>query len=108
MEKFDFSMHRCETFHKALKLKKNGEPVDLTGYTAKCQVRENPDGGKLLCEVETIITPEIGLVDLFISSAVSSGFESGVYTWDIRITSDDDVAKYYLGGWFRVLPSTTE
>ena len=108
MEIYDFSMHRCATFHRMLRFRKNGEPVDLTGYTAKCQVRECPDGGALLCEMECAITPAAGRVDLLIPASVSSGFTSGVYAWDIRLTSPLSVVEYYLGGAFRVMPSVTE
>ena len=108
MEIYDFSMHRCATFHKVLRFKKNGEPVDLTGYTAKCQVRECPDGGKLLTEMTAVVSPQSGRVDLVISAADSAAFESGVYAWDIRLTSPLSVVEYYLGGAFRVLPSVTE
>ena len=108
MEKYDFAMHRGATFHKIMRIKKNGEPLDLTGYDAKCQVRTHPDGGELLAEMECVVSPLAGRVDLLIPSSVTSGFESGIYAWDIRLTSPASIAEYYLGGKFTVLPSVTE
>ena len=108
MEIYDFSMHRGATFHRALLFRKGGEVLYLTGYEAKCQVRECPDGGALLCEMECTITPAAGRIDLLIPASVSSGFTSGLYAWDIRVTSPASVAEYYLGGAFKVLPSVTE
>jgi len=108
MERHDLSMHRCASFHRILKFKKKGVPVDLTGYTAKCQVRECPDGGKLLTEMTAVISPQSGRVDLFISAADSEKFESGAYAWDVRLSSPANIVEYYLGGKFMVLPSVTE
>lgn len=108
MERYDFELHRGATFHKIMRIKRNGEPLDLTGYEAKCQVREHPDGGELLAEVSTEIVPLAGRVDLLIPSSVTSGFESGVYAWDIRLTSPASIAEYYVGGKFTVLPVVTE
>ena len=108
MEIYDFELHRGATFHMVMRIKRNGEPLDLTGYEAKCQGREHPDGGGLLAEVSTEIIPLAGRVDLLIPSSVTSGFESGVYAWDIRQTSPESIAEYYVGGKFTVLPSVTE
>lgn len=108
MELHDLEVHRCATFHKVMKIKKNGEPLDLTGYTAKCQVRTRPDGGALLADVETNIIPLEGRIELLIPPSITSRFTAGVYAWDIRITSPESIAEYYLGGKFSVLPSVTE
>lgn len=108
MEIYDFTMHRGATFHRALLFRKDGEVLDLTGYTAKCQVRDYPDGGALLCEMECTITGSAGRIDLLIPASASAGFTSGLYAWDIRVTSPASVAEYYLGGAFKVLPSVTE
>lgn len=108
MERHDFELHRGATFHKVLRFKRNGEYVNLTGYTAKCQVRDYPDGGELLTEMTAAVSPLSGRVDLVISASVSAGFESGVYAWDVRLTSPASVVEYYLGGKFSVLPSVTE
>lgn len=108
MEIYDIKLKRGATFHRTLLFKRDGEAVDLTGYEAKCQVREAPDGGKLLAEVECIVSPSAGRVDLLIQASVSAGFESGIYAWDIRVTSPASVVAFYVGGKFIVLPSVTE
>ena len=108
MQQYDFSVHRGATFYKTLIFKRNGEPVDLTGYQAQSQVRECPDGGALLCNIECSIVPLAGRVELLIPATESARFTSGVYAWDIRLKSPTSITEYYLGGAFRVLPSVTE
>ena len=108
MERHDLSVSRGGTFHRTLRLKKNGEPVDLTGYTAKSQVRVCPDGGDLIAEIDTVVFPDLGRVELVIAASVTSGIASGVYAWDVKLTSPDTVVAYYVGGKFTVLPSVTD
>ena len=82
--------------------------MDLTGYEARSQVRENPDGGKLLCEVEILIAAGTGKIFMTIAPENTFRMESGVYAWDILVTSNTGRKTFYLGGAFRVLPSVTE
>ncbi|MBR6090712.1 MAG: hypothetical protein IKP86_12315 [Anaerolineaceae bacterium] len=56
MERYDFEVKRGETFSKLLTVKRGEETADLTGYTARSEVRENPDGGKLLCEITAAVS----------------------------------------------------
>ena len=108
MERHDLTMSRGATFHRVLRFKQNGEPVDLSGYTAKSQVRVCPDGGELIAEMEATVTALSGRVDLVIPASVSAEFESGVYAWDIKLTSPYTVVEYYIGGKFTVLPTVTD
>lgn len=108
MERYDFVVHRGETFRRVLRFKRSGEVVNLTGYEGKCQVRECPDGGQLLCEISVSVNGPGGTMVLMIPASVCAGFLSGLYAWDLRVTSPASVAAFYLGGQFRVLPSVTE
>ena len=108
MERYDLSVHRGETFRRVLRLKKNGEAIDLTGWTGKAQVRPEPDAEELLCEMAVEIVPGEGKVVMVIPSEVTAVAPAGVYAWDIRLMDRLDVARYYVGGVFRVLPSVTK
>lgn len=108
MQKYDFICQKGETFRKALRLKKNGTPIDLTGWTARSQVREYPDNGPLLCEIDVTIIPDEGRIVLMIANDVTAGFISGLYAWDLKATDSDGIVRYYVGGKFGVVPSVTE
>ena len=108
MEVYDFYCQKGGTFRRKLRLKKDGVPVDLTGWTGKSQVRTEPDGGELLCEIGVTIDTENSAVILTITAETTAGFAVGNYAWDIRLTNDEDVSRYYLGGKFVVVPSVTE
>ena len=108
MEFYDLSVHRGADLRRTVRQKQGGVYIDLTGYTAKSQVRVNPDGGELICEIGTSIDTVNQKILLTISDEVTAGINTGVYFWDLRITSDEDFTEYYLGGQFTVLPSVTE
>ena len=108
MELYDLCVHRGETLKRVLRFTKNKEVMDLTDWTAKSQVRTEPDGGDLICEIGVTIDAENGKMTLLVSDAVTTEFKSGVYAWDFRAADADGIARYYLGGKFRVLRSVTE
>ena len=108
MERYDFCVHRGATFVKSLLIKKDGAPLDLSGWSAKSQVRPEPDSPDLICEMEITIVPEEGRIRLRIGQDVTARIPAGTYAWDIRVTDDEDAARYYLGGAFLVLPSVTQ
>lgn len=108
MNKYDFICQKGATFRKTVRLKENGQYIDLTGWTAKSQVREEPDGGALLCEIGITVDAVNAKIVMEIQPEVTAGFPAGVYAWDIRVTDNEGTAAYYLGGAFRVIPSVTE
>lgn len=108
MEFYDFKVMRGATFSVTLRFRQDGQIIDLTGYTAKSQVRVSPDGGELVAEMDTAITPEEGTVRLSIADEVTAGIASGAYVWDMRMTDPAGETRYYLGGKFSVIPSVTE
>lgn len=108
MKEYDIRVHRGETMKRVLRFSQNDEVVDLTGWLAKSQVREDVDGGALAAEMETSIEGPEGKVTLIVPAEVTAGMESGGYVWDLRMTSEEDEVLYCIGGKFIVLPSVTE
>lgn len=108
MERYDLVVRRGETFRRVLRLKKGGEAMDLTGWTGKAQIRPEPDSAELVCEMELTIVPEEGKVVMIIPLSVTEGISSGVYSWDIRLTDDEGIARYYTGGAVKVMPTVTK
>ena len=108
MERYDFSVSRGGTFTKVLRIKEDGAVKDLTGYTAKSQVRENPDGGMLICEMTTAIDAGNGIITLTIPAATSAEIKSGAYCWDLKLTDAGGLVAYYIGGKFMIVPTVTE
>ena len=108
MQKYDLVCQKGATFRKVLRLKQGGVPIDLTGWSARSQVREEPDGGTLVCEMTVTITAEEGKMVLMVADDVTAGLTAGIYAWDLKATDADGIVRYYVGGKFGVVPSVTE
>ena len=88
-EYIDIKIEQGATFILPVYYKDNeGEPIDLTGYTAKMQIRQTKNSeDPALVELTTendgiVITAEEGLVTIFISSEITSALSvltNGVY-----------------------------
>lgn len=105
--------------------------IDLTDAVMKSQVRARRDGGALLADLDTVVTPateglylvSVGAIDSITTSAVTMyideatmaampyGTEQGddfLAYWDFQITPDDGVKQVYLRGTFTVRAGVTE
>lgn len=87
-------------------------PVDLTGCTARMQIREDEDGSTILYELTTenskIILGDIaGTIEVIISDEDSAAFtwDNGVYDLEIEFT--DGTVRRWSQGSVIVLPNVT-
>lgn len=76
----------------------NNLPIDLTGCTARIQVRDSIDSPDVIIELSTTnnritIDPLLGRIDLYISATDTSNLVgvSGVYDMEIHFTTGDIV-----------------
>jgi hypothetical protein len=98
------------TTHEFTIVKKdsNGDAVDLTGYTARMQIR--PDFADLTTTVYTTvsssiagdgtglyITPESGSIDVLISAQVTEGFDFDTGFYDLELYSGSIVERLLQG-----------
>lgn len=93
---------------------RNGDPIDLTGYTAAMHVRRSPDSIddpdiELTTENDGIaITAASGLITVTILSQLTLDLESGYEGfWDLFLIPTEETAFYLVGGTFNVLASVT-
>lgn len=88
-----------------------GVPINLTGYTAALQVRQNyydttalltltsPSGG-------IVITGATGTIDITMSATQTGSLDEGFYVYDLEITSGGTVTRL-IQGQFTVSPEVT-
>ena len=107
--KYDFNVTQGANFKPSIIWKDaNGNPVDLTGYTAKMQVRKEPADTSYLIELSTansrisIPTPANGTIEFNISSADTLGLASGTYKYDLMMTDSGGVVTKLVYGAFTV------
>ena len=107
---YDMEVRRGETFKEQIKLVDlDGKSIDLTGRTAKAQVRKTPEDDTLISEMSCTHNNEGGKITISISSANTKNIPVGTYFYDVctYTSSSTPSVKYYIGGKFKVLPSVT-
>lgn len=109
---YDMEVRQGETFKEQVKLiDLDGDPINLTGRTAKAQVRKNPNDSTLIAEMTCAHTSEKGSITFQLSSAQTADIPVGTYYYDVcsyQAASGGTNVKYYIGGKFKVLPSVTK
>lgn len=80
----------------------NVTPIDITGYSAKLQVREKADSQIVIVEVNDgaglLLTGPLGKIDLTFTSVQTGLMVNDVYAWDLRLTSPSNVVDTIVGG----------
>ena len=64
----------------------NGLPYDLTGHTARGQIRKNYTSSTYYTFVVTINRPLQGEIEIEVGNAVTAVMKPGRYVYDIEIT----------------------
>lgn len=108
MKKHDTGVMCGETFSHTLYFTgADGSVIDLTGRTACCQIRETPESAGLIAEMTCTVNPQTGSINLYLSAADTAAILPGRYVYDFKTVDISGFARFYLGGFFDVLPSVT-
>lgn len=110
---YDFVIEQGTTFVKTLSwLDKNKTPINLTGYTAKMQIRPSESSSTVLLELSTTngllsITPLTGTIYILLDKITTAGFKWRLGVYDLLLTSIDGNAKKLIKGEINVAPGVT-
>lgn len=88
-----------------------GDYVDLTGCTAKAQIRQTEDSSTTIAEFTTEIPTQngddLGRVRLSLTSGQTSASNFTGGKWDVQLTWPDGSVKTYLAGTVTVTKEVT-
>ena len=86
----------------------NGDPYDLTDYTAKSQVKKSYYSSNTTANfVITISDPTSGVVGISLDSANTANIAAGRYVYDVLIKNSSNNITRVLEGIVNVLPQVT-
>lgn len=93
----NFDTYSGETFSASLTcLDDLGDPFDLTGYTARAQVRLSPTSETVALDLApTIPTPANGVILIEVETA---DVDPGIYYWDLVLDTPEDTIWQITGG----------
>lgn len=110
--KCNFTIKQGSTFRKPFQWIAGGTPVDMTGWTARMQIRPEVDSDSVIAELTTenggiTIEPLEGKISLFLSDVETGAFsfESAVY--DIELVDQAGDVHRDIEGKIKLSPEVT-
>lgn len=76
----------------------DGTPADITGWTAKAQIRRDVADEARRVEIEITATVDSPEVTLTIPHAQTQNLTCSSYVWDLQLTSPEDMITTILAG----------
>lgn len=106
---YNFNLDQGADFALELVMKEDGVIKDLTGYSARAQIRKSKEAATSAASfICTIPLPEEGKIKLDMSNATSAAIAAGVYYYDLEIyTSSDSFVLRLLQGQVTVTREIT-
>jgi hypothetical protein len=99
------------TFTRRLTYKINNVIVNLTGYTARMQVRPDHASQNLILNLSVgngiTIDGEHGTVSITVTASTTASIPASTYVYDIELIAPDTTVQRILEGKFIVTPEVT-
>ena len=86
----------------------NGDPLNLTGYTVKSQVRKSYASPTAYDFTASIFAATSGKIRLSMTAAQTSAIKPGRYLYDVEITSANGEKRRVLEGIIIIPPEITQ
>lgn len=107
----DFTCPQGTTFERTLTYKADGTPVNLSGYSARMQVRLNYQSASPVLSLASgsgiTISGSAGTIALLVSASTTSAMSPSTYVYDLEIQSGGGEVSRLIEGRFIVTPEVT-
>ena len=106
--KYDIVMDQGATFSRAITWQDSqAVPVNLTGYTARMQVRDEVDSASAALSLTTensriSLGGTAGTITLLVSAADTAAVAAGEYVYDLELVSGSGTVTRLIQGCFTV------
>jgi len=93
----NFDTYSGETFSASFTCKDEaGDPVNLTGYTPRAQIRSTPTATAVILDLApTIPTPANGVISI---NVATTGISAGIYYWDLVLDLPSSAGTIFITG----------
>ena len=107
----DFKARQGMTFAPQLTWAIDGTAVNLTGYTARMQVRPTVDSTAVPINLTSgsgiTLGGTAGTIQLSVAATALAAIEAGRYVYDLELQSGGGTVTTILAGYFDVSPEVT-
>jgi hypothetical protein len=102
---------RGSTFQRTLTFRIGRNAVDITGWTARMQVRERYESDSALVSLVSgsgiTLGGTAGTIAISINAVTTAGFPSGTHVYDLELINTTGEVTRLLEGKFTVTPEVT-
>lgn len=105
---YNITADQGATFARQLTWKdKNSNPVNITNYTARMQVRFTPLSEDIILSLTTengriVLGGSLGTINLTVPATTMSSVAPGKYFYDLELVSSSGVVVRLLKGFFKI------
>lgn len=109
---YDLCIQQGATFTRVITWKQDGALVNLTGYTARMQLRATTEAAQALIELTTAnnritLGGSAGTITLTISATDTAALTAGRAVYDLELVSAGGIVTNLLGGVVNILRNVT-
>ena len=106
---YNFTLEQGSTFSRQITVQENSSALNLTGYTARMQMRSTHDSSSIaLTFTAAIANPATnGKINLGATATATAAVEEGIYVYDLEIESSGGVVTRLMEGTVTVTPEVT-
>lgn len=99
---YKITIEQGATFFKAFTYKINGNPADLTGYTARLKAAKSLNSAQPLFTMTTensriTLGGATGRVMLHLTAAETTRLQAGIYIYDLELVAGNEVIRFLRG-----------
>ena len=107
--KHNFTLEQGSTFDREITVQENSQALNLTGYSARMQMRSTHDSSSIaLTFTAAIANPTTnGKINLGATATATAAVEEGIYVYDLEIESSAGTVTRILEGTITVTPEVT-
>jgi hypothetical protein len=102
----NLTIYRDRDFNQTFYLKSQGAAMDLTGYTAKAEIRSGKDVEDLIVAFQVTVDPLIGSIVLGLTDTQTILLNDMGF-WDLVLTDPHGKRENYIEGSVKVLGTVT-
>ena len=102
----NLTIYRDRDFSQTFYLKSLGVAMDLTGYTAKAEIRLVKDAEDLIVAFQVTVDPLIGSIEISLTDSQTILLNSDTF-WDLVLTDPHGKRENYIEGSVKVLGTVT-
>lgn len=108
---YDFTAGQGETFDRTVTWKIDDVAVNLTGYTARLQIRKTHKSTSAVVSLTSssglTLGGSAGTIQIVISATATAALTAGKYVYDLELVSAGGVVTRVIEGAFELTPEVT-